>query len=127
MPAVMRMNKLGSFEMSQLGQKKSIFSDLVKSARANNDRFEENLLKIVRTLPSILKYLPSEKARDARMFVESLQYWLGGSPENLENLLLAVSQAYVPELEGADMTIQVTLIGCYTFSHLIHNHPAESL
>ncbi|GMH44205.1 hypothetical protein BSKO_12139 [Bryopsis sp. KO-2023] len=106
MPAVMRLNKLGSFEMSQLGQKKSIFSDLVKSARANNDAFEENLLKIVRTLPTILKYLPSEKAQDVRMFVQALQYWLGGSTENLENLLLAVSQAYIPALEGAEMEIQ---------------------
>lgn len=101
------MNKLGTFEMSQLGRKKSIFSDLVKSARASNDRFEENLLKVVRTLPSILKYLPSEKAQDTRMFVEALQYWLGGSPDNLENLLLAVSKAYVEDLKGADLTIQV--------------------
>ena len=42
----------------------------------------------VRTLPAVLKYLPSEKAQDARNFVQSLQYWLGGNAENLENLLL---------------------------------------
>ncbi len=33
MPAVMKLNKLGSFSMSQLGQSKSIISDFIKSAR----------------------------------------------------------------------------------------------
>ena len=33
MPAVMKLNKLGSFSMSQLGQSKSIIGDFIKSAR----------------------------------------------------------------------------------------------
>lgn len=64
--------------MSNLGQSKSIFSDLVKKAK-QNEAFEESMLKIVRTLPKILKFLPSEKARDVKNFVVSLQYWLGGN------------------------------------------------
>jgi cobalamin biosynthesis Mg chelatase CobN len=40
----------------------------------------------------VLKYLPSDKAQDARNFVQSLQYWLGGNAENLENLLLSTAQ-----------------------------------
>lgn len=73
MPAVMKLNKLGTFSMAQLGQSKSVFSDFIKSARQNNDNFEEGLLKLVRTLPKVLKYLPSDKAKDARNFVNSLQ------------------------------------------------------
>ena len=46
----------------------------------------------VRTLPKVLKYLPSDKAQDARNFVNSLQYWLGGNAENLENLILTTAQ-----------------------------------
>jgi magnesium chelatase subunit H len=49
-------------------------------------------LKLVRTLPKVLKFLPSDKAKDARNFVNSLQYWLGGNQENLENLLINVAQ-----------------------------------
>lgn len=45
------------------------------------------------------QYLPSDKARDARNFVNSLQYWLGGNTDNLENLLLNVSSSYVPALK----------------------------
>lgn len=33
MPAVMKLNKLGTFSMSQLGQSKSVFSEFIKSAR----------------------------------------------------------------------------------------------
>jgi magnesium chelatase subunit H len=102
MPQVMKLNKLGTFSMSQLGQNKSVIGDFIKSARKNNDGFEEGLLKLVRTLPKVLKYLPSDKAQDARNFVNSLQYWLGGNPENLENLILSIGQAYVPALQNVD-------------------------
>lgn len=46
----------------------------------------------VRTLPKVLKYLPADKAKDARNFINSLQYWLGGNAENLENLILTIGQ-----------------------------------
>ena len=102
MPAVMKLNKLGTFSMSQLGQSKSVIGDFIKSARQNNDNFEEGLLKLVRTLPKVLKYLPSDKAQDARNFVNSLQYWLGGNAENLENLILNTAQNYIPEFKSVD-------------------------
>ena len=44
----------------------------------------------------MLKYLPSDKAQDARNFMMSFQYWLGGSPENIEALLLNLGREYVP-------------------------------
>ena len=59
----------------------------------------------MRTLPAVLKFLPSEKAQDARNFVQSLQYWLGGNAENLENLLLNTATQYVPALKGADIDV----------------------
>lgn len=88
----MRLNKLGTFQMSQLGGgKKSVFAEFIKTARKSNENFEEGLLKLVRTLPKILKFLPSDKAQDARNFVNSLQYWLGGNAVNLENLLVNIA------------------------------------
>ncbi len=53
----------------------------------------------------MLKFLPMEKAQDARRFVFSLQYWLGGNPANLESLLLMAAQAYVPALKGVDFKV----------------------
>lgn len=102
MPEVMRLNKLGSFSMSQLGQSKSPFFQLFKR-RKQSAGFAESMLKLVRTLPKVLKYLPSDKAQDARLYILSLQFWLGGSPENLQNFVKMIAGSYVPELKGKDI------------------------
>jgi magnesium chelatase subunit H len=105
MPQVMRLNKLGSFSMAQLGQSKSVIGEFMKKRRQKQGSgFEDAMLKLLRTLPKVLKYLPVEKAQDARNFMLSFQYWLGGSPENLENFLLMLADRYVitdKEIEGA--------------------------
>lgn len=107
MPEVMRLNKLGTFSMSQLGQSKSAIAQFMRKKRKESGSgFEEGMLKLIRTLPKVLKYLPSDKAQDARNFMMSLQFWLGGSPENLENFLVMISGAYVPELKGAKMKFE---------------------
>uniref|UniRef100_A0A6U6E8K9 magnesium chelatase n=1 Tax=Odontella aurita TaxID=265563 RepID=A0A6U6E8K9_9STRA len=96
MPEVMRLNKVGSFTMKNLGQSKSVVADFMKKKKQDDgSSFEEGMLKLLRTLPKVLKFLPSDKAADARTFMMSFQYWLGGSPENLESLLLMVGQDYV--------------------------------
>ncbi|CAI0375013.1 unnamed protein product [Linum tenue] len=99
MPEVMRLNKLGSFSMSQLGQSKSPFFQLFKRKKQGAG-FADSMLKLVRTLPKVLKYLPSDKAQDARLYILSLQFWLGGSPDNLQNFVKMISGSYVPALKG---------------------------
>jgi magnesium chelatase subunit H len=96
MPDVMRLNKVGSFTMAQLGQSQSMIGEFMKKKKQENGAsFEGSMLKLLRTLPKVLKYLPSDKAQDARSFMLSFQYWLGGSPENLESLLLNLADNYV--------------------------------
>ncbi|MGP1375558.1 MAG: magnesium chelatase subunit H [Almyronema sp.] len=96
MPQVMRLNKLGSFSMAQLGQSKSVIGEFMKKRRQKQGSgFEDAMLKLLRTLPKVLKYLPVEKAQDARNFMLSFQYWLGGSKDNLENFLVMLADRYV--------------------------------
>jgi len=96
MPDVMRLNKVGSFTMAQMGQSKSVVGEFMKQKRKENGAsFEGSMLKLLRTLPKVLKFLPSDKAADARSFMLSFQYWLGGSPENLESMLLMMANTYV--------------------------------
>jgi magnesium chelatase subunit H len=96
MPQVMRLNKLGSFSMAQLGQSKSMIAQFMKKRKEKSGAgFQDAMLKLLRTLPNVLKYLPIDKAQDARNFMLSFQYWLGGSPENLENFLLMLADRYV--------------------------------
>ncbi len=96
MPQVMRLNKMGSFSMAQLGQSKSVIAQFMRKRKENSGAgFQDAMLKLLRTLPSVLKYLPIDKAQDARNFMLSFQYWLGGSSENLENFFLMLADKYV--------------------------------
>ena len=116
MPEVMRLNKLGSFSMAQLGQSKSAIAQFMKKRRekgGSSAGFQDAMLKLLNTLPAVLKYLPVEKAQDARSFMLSFQYWLGGTPDNLRNMLLMLADKYVfprgdcdrPELTIADPVV----------------------
>nr|WP_318698400.1 MULTISPECIES: magnesium chelatase subunit H [unclassified Roseofilum] len=100
MPQVMRLNKLGSFSMAQLGQSKSAIASFMKKRKeSSGSSFQDGMLKLLRTLPKVLKYMPIEKAQDARNFMLSFQYWLGGSPENLTNFVLMLADKYVLDSE----------------------------
>ncbi|HYP04406.1 MAG TPA: cobaltochelatase subunit CobN, partial [Cyanobium sp.] len=115
MPEVMRLNKLGTFSMAQLGQSKSAIAQFMKKRKEKGGTtgFQDAMLKLLNTLPTVLKYLPVEKAQDARSFMLSFQYWLGGTPENLRNFLLMLADKYVfprgeagrPELAVAEPVV----------------------
>ena len=92
----MRLNKLGSFSMTQLGQSKSAIAQFMRKRKEKSgSSFQDGMLKMLRTLPKVLKYMPMDKAQDARNFMLSFQYWLGGSADNLENFLLMLADKYV--------------------------------
>merc|ERR1719343_10568 len=121
LPDVMKLNKLGQFELGNLrlgnkdnsegaeekpaGKKKSsAVKDFFKAAsKANPASFEENLLNLLRSLPTVLKFLPGGVAQDGRSFLLSLQYWLGGSGENIENFLLMIANKYVEGVKGENL------------------------
>ncbi|WP_017317746.1 magnesium chelatase subunit H [Mastigocladopsis repens] len=101
MPEVMRLNKMGTFSLAQLGQSKSAIAQFMRKRKEKSGAgFQDGMLKLLRTLPQVLKYLPMDKAQDARNFMLSFQYWLGGSSENLENFLLMLADKYV--LKGVE-------------------------
>ncbi len=100
MPEVMRLNKMGSFSMAQLGQSKSAIAQFMRKRKEKSgSSFQDGMLKLLQTLPKVLKYLPIDKAQDARNFMLSFQYWLGGSSENLQNFLLMLADRYLPALQ----------------------------
>ncbi|MDX1978573.1 MAG: magnesium chelatase subunit H [Pseudanabaenaceae cyanobacterium bins.68] len=101
MPQVMRLNKMGSFSMENLGQSKSAIAQFMRKRKEKSgSSFQDSMLKVVQTLPKILKYMPMDKAQDARNFMLSFQYWLGGSEENIKNFVLMLAQNYVPAVKA---------------------------
>jgi magnesium chelatase subunit H len=100
LPEVMRLNKMGTFSMAQLGQSKSAIAQFMRKRKeAAGSSFQDGMLKLLQTLPKVLKYLPLDKAQDARNFMLSFQYWLGGSQENIRNFLLMLADKYLPQVD----------------------------
>src|ERR687885_1732859 len=111
MPQVMRLNKLGSFSMAQLGQSKSAIAQFMRKRKEKSgSSFQDGMLKLLQTLPKVLKYLPMDKAQDARNFMLSFQYWLGGSSDNLENFLLMLADKYVLDRKSTRLNSSHTVI-----------------
>ena len=54
------------------------------------------MVAMMRTLPAVLKLIPGQ-AQDLRAYLLFMLYWLNGSPENLENMLLYAIEKYVPQ------------------------------
>lgn len=50
-------------------------------------------MRMLRRLPKILKYIPGS-AQDARAYFLVLQYWLGGSQDNVRNMLAFLVERY---------------------------------
>ncbi|MFM6265702.1 MAG: DUF3479 domain-containing protein, partial [Dolichospermum sp.] len=52
MPEVMRLNKMGSFSLAQLGQSKSVIANFMKKRKEKSGAgFQDGMLKLLRTLP----------------------------------------------------------------------------
>jgi len=118
MPEVMKLNKLGTFDLTSLsGGPLGSFAQQIKDIRQKSlsdkkpgsggggGSFQDSLLKLVRTLPKVLKFLPGDQARDARTFVLSLQHWLGGTPENLEAMLMRIAGQYVSSVPAGMLDV----------------------
>ncbi|MFM7800798.1 MAG: cobaltochelatase subunit CobN, partial [Limnohabitans sp.] len=53
-------------------------------------------MKMLRRLPQILRFVPGT-AQDLRAYFLTLQYWLGGSQENIHNLVLYLVDRYAKQ------------------------------
>ncbi len=56
-------------------------------------------MKMLRRLPQILRFVPGT-AQDLRIYFLSLQYWLGGSQENIHNMVLMLVDRYAKDSLG---------------------------
>ncbi|MBO6601689.1 MAG: magnesium chelatase subunit H [Roseicyclus sp.] len=63
----------------------------------------EKQMKMLRRLPKILKYIPG-KAQDLRAWFLSMQYWLGGSDDNVEQMVRFLVGRYASDtaFKGAE-------------------------
>ena len=89
-PELVKCTKLGKFDMSG-GESRSPFSPInllkkLRGSRGDGKSSGERQMSALRTLPSILKFIPGT-AQDVRAYMLLIQYWLAGSAENIEQMV----------------------------------------
>ncbi len=67
----------------------------LRNARPVKKGTHSGMVAMMRALPAVLKLIPGQ-AQDLRAYVLFMTYWLNGTPENIENLLLFALERYVP-------------------------------
>ena len=84
---------MGDLDMSQarLGRDAAAEEAARPSSRAR--RSGEKQMEMLRRLPKILRFIPG-KAQDLRAWFLSMQYWLGGSDDNIEQMLRFLVSRY---------------------------------
>jgi magnesium chelatase subunit H len=83
---VTKLTRLGNFDMSKPASGPMA---LLKKLRGNKEKAATGgaaQMKMLRRLPQMLRFIPGT-AQDVRAYFITLQYWLGGSDENMLNLV----------------------------------------
>ncbi|MEM6596062.1 MAG: cobaltochelatase subunit CobN [Pseudomonadota bacterium] len=82
---ITQLTKMGDLDMSKPA---SGAMSLLKKLRPSKSsgRSGAGQMKMLRRLPKILRLIPG-KSQDLRAWFLSMQYWLGGSDENIENMV----------------------------------------
>ncbi len=89
---IVKLTKMGDLDMSKPA---SGAMALLKSLRPSKSKSQsgQSQMKTLRRLPKILRLIPG-KAQDLRAWFLSMQYWLGGSDENIEQMLRFLLSRY---------------------------------
>jgi magnesium chelatase subunit H len=83
---VVKLTRLGAFDMDKPASGPMA---LLKKLRGNKEKKATGgaaQMKMLRRLPQMLRFIPGT-AQDVRAYFITLQYWLGGSDENMLNLV----------------------------------------
>ncbi len=92
-PEVTRLTRIGKFDMSGPTSATMSFLKKLRGKRDNAPKGGAQQMKMLRRLPQILRFIPGT-AQDARIYFLSLQYWLGGSEDNMANLVRLLVNRY---------------------------------
>ena len=91
--AVVRLTRMGDLDMMRPASGVLQILKKLRGGGAGKPASGERQMRMLRRLPKILRYLPG-KAQDLRQWFLAMQYWLGGSDENVEAMLRALISRY---------------------------------
>jgi magnesium chelatase subunit H len=83
---IVRTTRMGDLDMSKPASGAMALLKKLRGERQPSAQSGEKQMKLLRRLPKILRFIPG-KAQDLRAWFLSMQYWLGGSDDNIEGLI----------------------------------------
>jgi magnesium chelatase subunit H len=92
-PQIVKLTKMGDLDMSKPASGAMALLKKLRGTKAPSGSSGEKQMAMLRRLPKILKYIPG-KAQDMRAWFLSMQYWLGGSDDNLESMIRFLVSRY---------------------------------
>ncbi len=102
-PQIVKLTKMGDLDMAKPA---SGIAKLMKKLRGGGDKSKPasgaKQMSLLRRLPKILRFIPG-KAQDLRAWFLSMQYWLGGSDENIEAMMRFLIARYADRPEWREV------------------------
>lgn len=90
---VVRLTKLGHFDMSKPASGPLALLKRLRGQKGTPQTGGAQQMKMLRRIPQLLRFVPGT-AQDVRAYFLTLQYWLGGSQENMHQLVRFLVDRY---------------------------------
>lgn len=85
-PQIVKLTRMGDLDMSKPASGAMAFLKKLRGSGQPSASSGQKQMALLRRLPKILRWIPG-KAQDMRAWFLSMQYWLGGSDDNLEAMI----------------------------------------
>ncbi|MCV6593490.1 MAG: cobaltochelatase subunit CobN [Silicimonas sp.] len=114
--AIVRLTRLGDLDMAHPSSGVLGFLKKLRGGIKSTSDPARSKMKMLRRIPKILRFLPG-KAQDLRAWFLCMQYWLGGSDDNVEQMIRYLVSRYGcrKDWQGADaaLPIEYPEVGLY--------------
>ncbi|MDJ0825361.1 MAG: magnesium chelatase subunit H [Rhodobacter sp.] len=93
---IVRLTRMGDLDMSKPANGAMRLLKKLRGSRKPSANSGAKQMRMLRRLPKILRYIPG-KAQDLRAWFLTMQYWLGGSDDNVEQMVRFLISRYASE------------------------------
>ena len=93
---VVQLTRMGELDMMKPATGPMKLLKKLRGSKEPSANSGEKQMKLLRRLPKILKFIPG-KAQDLRAWFLTMQYWLGGSDDNVEQMIRFLIGSYASD------------------------------
>ena len=103
-PSIVELTRMGDLDMSKPASGPMAMLKKLRGAKSHDSASGAKKMKMLKRLPKILRLIPG-KAQDLRTWFLCMQYWLGGSDENIEQMLRMLISRYSSHRDWNGITV----------------------